>query len=153
MSAVTVSCRQGLLDIKEQIARLRDEQQAIAMMRSRFYNPGANMQNKYIRLHRKKRRMYLKQRGKCCFCKVKMYACFETSPSVGIAATFEHKTPKSKGGKEIILSCHRCNKIRGTVDYDQFALIVSIVPYEDLRIAVESRKYRVKHGLPVRLKT
>lgn len=78
-----------------------------------------------LRKKRHKRKMYLRQRGLCCFCDRMMYAsAYGTKlKSVKLMATREHVIPRSKGGKSLDnfkLSHWRCNNDRGVVDFDRF---------------------------------
>lgn len=103
------------------------------------------------RLHRRKRKLYLAQKGRCCFCDVKMYACSALPHPANRLATFEHVHPRSLGGKDtlnnLMISCYRCNKIRGCLDYDLFASVVKFCNYEKLPSVATSLKAKlgVKH--------
>lgn len=99
------------------------------------------------RIHRRKRKLYLAQKGKCCFCEKKMYACSALPHPIGQLATFEHVHPRSSGGRDTLnnlkISCYRCNKIRGCLDYDLFAAVVKCCSYEKLPSVTKSLKAKL----------
>jgi 5-methylcytosine-specific restriction endonuclease McrA len=67
-----------------------------------------------------KRELYLRQRGKCCFCNEMTYLDMSKKD----LATFEHVKCKSHGGpnhkSNYKISCFECNSRRGTIDFDKF---------------------------------
>jgi hypothetical protein len=71
-----------------------------------------------------KRKFYLHQRGRCCFCNQKMYLDCLSANSKQMMATWEHVIPRSLGGRDGYqnrkLSCFQCNTIRGVVPFEQF---------------------------------
>lgn len=76
-----------------------------------------------VKRKRAKRRMYLQQRGICCFCDRMMYAAAYGKKSTKLMATREHVIPRSKGGKgpgNIKLSHWRCNNERGVQNFTKF---------------------------------
>jgi len=134
------SIRQGMLDLKKQINDLKNE----ALL-------GAPVHIK-VRLLKQKRRLYLKQRGRCCLCDRPMYACFSTAPIGHAAATIEHIIPRSQRsgnhvGPNKAISCARCNKIRGVIDFNKFRQIALAVPFEALPIVIRSPKARIQYGV------
>ena len=90
---------------------------------------------KYVSKLKLKRRLYVLQRGKCCFCKRKMYASSEHTTKSEMA-TREHVVPKFHGGKDTVanqkLSCNRCNSARATLDFNIFSYVVDNFPYEKI---------------------
>lgn len=120
-----MSFRHNMLDMKRMIAK----------------NPSSC----WNRRQAKKRRVYLSQRGKCCFCHRVMYPYFETAPIKMLAATKEHIRPCSHGGSNnygnLKLSCYRCNEARKTIPFDAFACIVLAVSSSQLKKAVNTYYY------------
>jgi len=78
------------------------------------------------KFHTKKRRMYLSQRGKCCFCDMKMLLDSTSFPQ-GRQATCEHIVPRLHGGfngwKNFAISCHSCNNLRGVTPFEEFRIL------------------------------
>jgi 5-methylcytosine-specific restriction endonuclease McrA len=69
--------------------------------------------------------LFYKQRGKCCFCQVKMYADESVCANKDDMATIEHVIPKTNGGRNHIsnykISCNACNNDRGITNFDKYA--------------------------------
>ena len=97
-----------------------------------------------------KRKFYLRQKGRCCFCKQKMFLDCHSAPSKSTMATWEHVIPRSKGGRDGYvnrkLSCWTCNTIRGVTPFDTFlALRTMYGPGECKRILLGDAGIARKH--------
>ena len=72
------------------------------------------------RLRNVRLRLYEKQQGRCFYCNNPMKVFLETKDPTPNYATFDHKIPKSKGGKNtqdnIVLACWKCNRSKGAKD-------------------------------------
>lgn len=90
----------------------------------------------YARYHRKKRRLYLSQKGRCCFCNTKMLLDSGSIPHCRIA-TIEHVIPRSQGGvngwKNYKLSCQSCNSLRGVIPFDEFKYLRRVKTTRELK--------------------
>jgi len=134
-----MSFRESMIALKQQIKSIDDK--------------------KHRRTLRLKRKLFMKQRGRCCFCNQKMYACSYvfTSCEKHRIATIEHVIPKCmlrKGESGVYaLSCQRCNHLRNIFDFELFKTIASLVAFDKLPQVVKSKKaihYTLRaHGLQV----
>ena len=75
----------------------------------------------------KKYSLYIKQRGRCCFCQNHTFADSAFGPKKRIA-TLEHIQCRTNNGSDNIenlaISCWDCNNVRGTIDFDEFHALV-----------------------------
>lgn len=81
--------------------------------------------------------LYHEQNGHCKFCNIRMFADYDFgNPPKSRRATIEHIICKSaKGPNEIqnyVLSCERCNKARGTIEYEVFSAMTKSAKWEDI---------------------
>lgn len=107
--------RESLLALKSRIETLSEK----------LKNDRTDLGTRFaLKNQRWKRRLYISQRGKCCFCCRMMVADIDFH-SQGLLATIEHVIPRSKGGRNHIsnytLSCSPCNNKRGVRGFDSFA--------------------------------
>lgn len=89
------------------------------------------------------KRMFNTQDGKCCYCGQPMWLHFEhpdrklTSRNRKTMATVEHIIPTAMGGsnrkENLILSCYRCNQIRGIVRHELFLKLVEMYGWNDVK--------------------
>jgi hypothetical protein len=79
------------------------------------------------------------QQHKCCFCRIPMwYQCRGESGIPDDMATYEHIIPVSHGSAgytrhNCLVSCYRCNALRGTEDVYVFASRVALFGREHLK--------------------
>lgn len=90
---------------------------------------------KYAAHYRRKRKLYLSQKGRCCFC-TNIMMLDTSSTNINRIATFEHVIPKYFGGTNEItnlkISCHACNKAGGHMDFDEFLIKRRSPEYEEI---------------------
>ncbi len=103
---------------------------------------------KQANYHKKKRRLYLSQKGRCCFCNVKTYLDSAHSPK-NLLATFEHMTPRCKGGSStqsnLKISCFLCNKRKGELTAESFRerlQLIAIMSQTDGKVTGKKAKKR-----------
>jgi 5-methylcytosine-specific restriction endonuclease McrA len=86
--------------------------------------------------------LYIKQRGRCCFCSTRMYADADACPVKDDLATIEHVIPKSRGGKNHIsnykLSCYLCNNDRKVTGFEKYLHRIK----SNGRLSAEAKKIR-----------
>ena len=74
---------------------------------------------------RDRRRLFLREKGKCFYCRVSM----TMRPGLGTTCTRDHIIPASKGGddsmKNMVAACALCNHTRGDMDAGDFLVIVT----------------------------
>ena len=75
------------------------------------------------------------QNNKCIFCKCEMKYHNGETPLHPLAMTKEHVVPRAYGGPDeasnYVVSCNRCNSLRGTLDFKFFSIIVKKLFQED----------------------
>jgi 5-methylcytosine-specific restriction endonuclease McrA len=76
------------------------------------------------------------QNNKCIFCKCDMKYHNGEAHLHPRAMTREHVIPRSHGGTDeesnYVVSCNRCNSLRGTIDFTFFTIIVAKLLKEDV---------------------
>lgn len=110
--------RQNMLEFKQS---LEDRRQKLPFITD---PTKSRLERRFIKRADEKRQMYLQQRGLCCLCDQMMSLMHHGNRLVSHSATREHLKPRSHGGTDaktnVKLSCHRCNKMRGVMDFMEF---------------------------------
>jgi hypothetical protein len=87
--------------------------------------------------------MFARQKGKCFYCERQM-----KPPRLpfhgydGLAATREHRIPRSRGGgngRNVVLACADCNSLKGNLTETEFAVAVYLA---------EARGVNLKRNIP-----
>ncbi len=106
--------RKGLLNNKLRIAKLLQDMCATGDVYSMYA----------AKKHVIKRKLYLIQRGKCCFCSTMTMLDNGKLNNLKCSSTIEHVIPKGLGGeshsKNYKISCWRCNNVRKTIEFNEF---------------------------------
>jgi CRISPR/Cas system Type II protein with McrA/HNH and RuvC-like nuclease domain len=84
-------------------------------------------------------RLYDHQDGRCFYCDCKMYLHHRhpSKTNKKKMATIEHIVPASQGGttrlSNVVISCNRCNRIRGVVRHELFKKLVEIYRWNEIK--------------------
>jgi hypothetical protein len=98
-----------------------------------------------------KRRKWIINEGKCCFCGEKTYLDSDVHDDELLIATLEHIICKEFGGsndpKNLEISCYKCNNLRQSMDFEKFDELIKTLGKDQVH-----QMFKIENKIERRLK-